>query len=169
MSMRDYFFDEQLDQSEVKTAIVSKYFDAWAKVIQGSLKAKRKPLTIAYIDLFAGPGRFKDGKKSTPLQILEMAIQNDDLRNNLITWFNDKDPANISTLIDEIDKVEGVGSLTHFPKTFTQEVGTEIVKLFSEIELIPTLMFVDPWGYKGLSLYSPRQSMTHSHYTTFSV
>lgn len=150
--MRDQFFDEQLEQSEVKTAIVANYFDAWSKVIQGSLFAKKMPLTIAYIDLFAGPGRFKDGKKSTPLQILEMAIQNEGLRKNLITWFNDKDPANISTLIEEINKIEQIKSLSHFPRTFTEEVGSEIVKKFSEINLIPTLMFVDPWGYKGLSL-----------------
>jgi three-Cys-motif partner protein len=26
------------------------------------------------------------------------------------------------------------------------------VKLFSSIKLVPTLFFVDPWGYKGLSL-----------------
>jgi len=33
-----------------------------------------------------------------------------------------------------------------------QEIGTEIVKRFEEMRLVPTLFFVDPWGYKGLSL-----------------
>src|ERR1051326_180430 len=32
------------------------------------------------------------------------------------------------------------------------EVGSDMVGVFSEINLIPTLFFVDPWGYKGLSL-----------------
>ena len=31
-------------------------------------------------------------------------------------------------------------------------MGEEIVKMFEEMSLVPTLFFVDPWGYKGLSL-----------------
>jgi len=65
------FFDESTDQSQVKTAIVSKYFWAWAHVI--SPFAKKRGTRIAYIDLFTGPGRYKDGTKSTPLLILEQA------------------------------------------------------------------------------------------------
>src|SRR5207244_1115556 len=31
-------------------------------------------------------------------------------------------------------------------------VGEEIAKHFSSLNLVPTFFFVDPWGYKGLSL-----------------
>ena len=31
-------------------------------------------------------------------------------------------------------------------------MGDEIAKMFNEINLVPTFFFVDPWGYKGLSL-----------------
>ena len=31
-------------------------------------------------------------------------------------------------------------------------VGSEIVEKFKEMSLIPAFFFVDPWGYKGLSL-----------------
>jgi hypothetical protein len=68
------FFDEQSDQSKIKAAIVSKYFWAWAKVITGYLKGSKKDTSIQYIDLFAGPGRYKNGTKSTPILILEQAI-----------------------------------------------------------------------------------------------
>jgi three-Cys-motif partner protein len=148
----DNFFDLQMEQSVVKTAIVSNYFDSWAKVIQGSLASKGKSQKIAYVDLFAGPGRYKDGSKSTPLYILEMAIKDEKLRKNLVTWFNDKEPANTSSLIEEIGKLPGIESLAFQPDVFTEEVGENLVKDFEEINLIPTLMFVDPWGYKGLSL-----------------
>ena len=77
------FFDEQAEQSQVKTAIVSKYFDSWAKIIQGHLKGKRKSPKLAYIDLFAGPGRYKDGSSSTPVLILEMALKEPNLRDHL--------------------------------------------------------------------------------------
>jgi len=33
-----------------------------------------------------------------------------------------------------------------------KEVGQEIVAMFSQMRLIPTLFFIDPWGYKGLTL-----------------
>ena len=150
--MPDTFFDEQEEQSEVKSAIVANYFDAWAKVIQGYLTSLRKAPKIAYIDLFAGPGRYKDGAKTTPLHILETALKNEKLRQNLVTWFNDKDPKNSSTLREEIGKLDGIGSMGFPPAIFNQEIGTEIVKEFERMSLIPTLMFVDPWGYKGLSL-----------------
>ncbi|VVB64054.1 Uncharacterised protein [uncultured archaeon] len=52
---------------------------------------RRKDNKIAYIDLFAGRGYYEDGTKSTPLLVLEKAIQDPDLREMLITVFNDKD------------------------------------------------------------------------------
>jgi three-Cys-motif partner protein len=148
----EIFFDEQAEQSQVKTAIVAKYFESWARVIQGSLASQRRQLKVAYIDLFAGPGRYKDGATSTPLHILEMAVREPKLRDNLVTIFNDKDPANSSSLLKEANALPGIGTLRYKPQIETEEVGEEIVKQFESANLVPSLMFVDPWGYKGLSL-----------------
>jgi three-Cys-motif partner protein len=144
------FFDESSEQSQVKTAIVSKYFMAWARVIIPS--ARRHSEKLAYIDLFAGPGRYKDGTKSTPLLILEQAIADADLREMLVTMFNDKDEESSGSLQRAIDALPGIAGLKHKPKVYHEDVGEEIVKLFEEMSLVPTLFFVDPWGYKGLSL-----------------
>jgi three-Cys-motif partner protein len=146
------FFDEQADQSKVKTAIVSKYFFSWAKVITGYQRAQKQKPKIAYIDLFAGPGRYKSGAKSTPLFILEQAIADELLSQSLVTIFNDGDAENTSTLKEEMRKLDGINKLKYAPQVDTNEVGEEIVKQFEKMNLIPTLMFVDPWGYKGLSL-----------------
>ncbi|HWA99871.1 MAG TPA: three-Cys-motif partner protein TcmP, partial [Pirellulales bacterium] len=151
-SMTRDFFAEQADHSEVKSAIVATYFRHWAKVITGYLKRQRKPTTIQYIDLFAGPGRYKDGSKSTPLLILEAAIKDPLLRDNLVTSFNDVEPASTSSLVAEIKKLPGIERLKYAPDVSTEEVGENIVKMFESVRLIPTLFFVDPWGYKGLSL-----------------
>lgn len=71
------FFEEPRDQSLVKAAIVAKYFNARSRVMIANA-AKGIPSTrLAYIDLFAGPGRYKDGSKSTPLMVLERAIADD--------------------------------------------------------------------------------------------
>lgn len=149
-SMGASFFDEYREQSQVKTAIVSKYFAAWCRVIVPW--AKKGSNRIAYIDLFAGPGRYKDGTASTPLKVLELAINDPDLRNMLVTNFNDGNADHSGTLEKEIGKLAGVEALKYPPKVQNHEVGEEIVKTFEKMNLVPTFFFVDPWGYKGLSL-----------------
>lgn len=148
------FFEESSEQSQVKSAIVSQYFAAWAGVMIGT--QKRHPdnpnKKIAYIDLFAGPGRFKDGTKSTPVLVLETAVRDTDLRQRLVTLFNDNKEHNTGSLKQAIREIPNIESLKHQPQVRTNEVGEEIVKTFEQMRLIPTLFFVDPWGYKGLSL-----------------
>ncbi len=147
------FFDEQKEQSLVKSTIVSKYFDVWANVIISTQKRyPQHSQKIAYIDLFAGPGRYKDGTQSTPLKILPNAIDKKDLRERLVAIFNDKDEKNSKEIERTISKIPGIEKLKYKPQVYNQEVGEEIVKMFESMNLIPTLFFVDPWGYKGLSL-----------------
>lgn len=146
----DTFFEEAKEQSVIKATIVSKYFWAWAKVIMSTVK--RQGGRIAYIDLFAGPGRYKDGTKSTPLRILEQAIADEDMRKMLVTIFNDADEDNTQSLEAAIAQLPRVELLRYKPRVYNHEVGTEIVKMFERVNLVPTLFFVDPWGYKGLSL-----------------
>jgi len=144
------FFDESREQSQVKATIIAKYFWAWAKVILPT--AKKQGGRIAYIDLFAGPGRYKDGTNSTPLKVLETAIEDPDLRQSIVTLFNDKEAENVSSLKAAINSIPNIGRLRYPPKLINEEVGDEIVKQFEKMRMVPTLFFVDPWGYKGLSL-----------------
>lgn len=148
---RKVFFEESKEQSLVKAGIVKKYFSAWSKVIIPTVKRYGSG-RIAYIDLFAGPGRYNDGSKSTPLLILESAVNDDDLSNMLVTVFNDKDGVNTDSLKKGISEISGIERLKYKPIVNTDEVGEEIVKVFENLKTIPTLFFIDPWGYKGLSL-----------------
>jgi len=145
------FFDEQKEQSSIKARIVNKYFWVWAKVIISKIKNLSSEPRIAYIDLFAGAGRYKDGSKSTPIKVLETAINNPDMRNMLVSIFNDADIDNVGSLQQAIASIPGVDSLKYRPQVLNHEVGDNIVKIFQEWS-VPTLFFVDPWGYKGLSL-----------------
>ena len=142
------FFNESTEQSQIKSEIVAKYFWAWAKVIMPRARSSK----IAYIDLFAGPGRYKDGAMSTPLLILEQAIQDPKMRGMLITVFNDVNSTHTQSLQNAIDLLPNVRELKHRPLVCNEEVGEDIVRMFEGMRLIPTLFFVDPWGYKGLSL-----------------
>jgi three-Cys-motif partner protein len=68
------FYDAPEQQQIVKTKLVAKYFGAWARIMLSH--ARGTGPRIAYIDLFSGPGRFDDGKPSTPLWILRQALKN---------------------------------------------------------------------------------------------
>lgn len=144
--MAKSFFSEPSENSKIKAAIVSKYFWAWAKII-GPRSEK-----LAYIDLFAGPGRYSDGVKSTPLLVLEQAIKDPLLCQKLVTIFNDAAPENVQSLKDEILTVENISLLKNQPAVQNKEIDEETAKELEAMRLIPSLCFFDPFGYKGLSL-----------------
>ena len=146
--MAQAFFDESTEQSQIKAKIVSDYFFAWAKVITNVQRSDR----IAYIDLFAGPGRYRDGTISTPILILQRGLRDPIIAQRLVTLFNDGDSNCSRSLEAAIKSLPGIEKLKYPPQVMNQEIGTEIIKRFEEMRLVPTLFFVDPWGYKGLSL-----------------
>lgn len=143
------FFDESTEQSKVKADLVAKYLWAWAKVVMPS--TKKIDNRIAYIDLFAGPGRYKDGTKSTPLLVLERAISDSDMRDMLETFFSDADPENAKSLQKAIDSMPNIETLKHKPQVYIDIVDEKVAEVFKSTRLIPSLTFLDPWGYKGLS------------------
>jgi len=144
------FFEEPSEQSIVKTTIVKKYFLAWATVVMRW--AKRGSNKIAYLDLFSGPGYFKDGTKSTPILVLESALVNTDLRNMLVSVFNDMNMDHCESLRQAIKSIPNIETLRYQPLVLNECVGQKIADELNHIQLIPSLSFVDPWGYKGLSL-----------------
>lgn len=139
------FFEEQREQSLIKARIVAKYFSAWANVILGVQKRyPHRCQKMAYIDLFAGPGRYSDESKSTPILVLETILTNPDLKSRMVTLFNDKDEGNVENLKQAILKVPGIDGLKYKPAFYNAEVGDEIAKVFQEQRLVPTFFFVDP-------------------------
>lgn len=107
---------------------------------------------IAYMDPFAGPGRYEDGNESTPIMIMRKAAENNDLRNRLVSLFNDKDINNTIKLKNEFDRIAGISLMKYQPVISNKEVNDQLANIFRQIKLVPTLSFIDPWGYKGLTL-----------------
>jgi len=73
------------------------------------------------------------------------------MREMLITVFSDADPTNTESLKKAIDSLPGIQKLKYEPEVRTEIVDEHITEIFSSIKLIPSLTFLDPWGYKGLS------------------
>lgn len=150
MSKNETFFSVQQLQSAVKTRIVTKYFNAWSKVVRR--QAQNRGIPLAYIDLYAGKGRYEDGSKSTPLLILEEVINDEYLKNNLITRFNDIKPDHVDVLREEISSLPGIDNLKYKPKITCSEVNQELADEMRGLRFPPSLFFIDPCGYKGLSV-----------------
>lgn len=146
------FFDIPTEQSKVKARIVEKYFRAWADVIIGTENRVNK---IGFVDFFAGPGKYADGYKSTPLLVLEKAIENEKIRDRLVSVFNDAESGYAKNLEESIRLTQGIDTLKYYPIVRNLKLGEEedvSAQVFDPFKSIPTLFFVDPWGYKGLSL-----------------
>jgi hypothetical protein len=128
----DSFFDAQ-EHNLIKSTIVGKYFRAWSRVLLPQVKKKNS--NIAYIDLFSGPGQFSDGVKSTPLIILEMAIDDPELQSRLITVFNDKNDAHVKSLHHAIDELPGIERLHHLPRAWNEEVDGHLLGKLNQLNL----------------------------------
>lgn len=144
--MQDDFFDKPTEQSRIKARIVVKYFKAWTDVII------RRSNRIGYVDFFAGPGRYDDGSKSTPVLVLEKAISIEKIRDSLVSVFNDVNPEYAQSLENAIGLIPGIENFTNRPTVENMEVREKWTQILRHVNMIPTLFFIDPWGYKGLSL-----------------
>ena len=143
------FFNKQTDRSRVKSDIISKYFSGWLNVMCSSEFKK-----LVYLDLFCGPGRYEDKNPSTPLLVMDKAINHHHPKacEKIQFIFNDINPLNIEKLRNELSIFPGIEKLHNQPAIYNDEVGEETVKTFEKMVTAPTLSLIDPCGYKGLSL-----------------
>ena len=147
--VREDFFKRLREGSRVKQQIVTDYFIAYNRKLSPSREK------VGYADLFAGPGSYQTGDgavhKSIPLVLCETVVKTELFRDRVHLWFNEADPRAFAQLKTGIQSVSGIESLRYAPridnKVVTAEWATRLGKLS-----VPTLVFLDPCGYKGLSL-----------------
>lgn len=140
------FFEEQEAQSRLKSNIVSKYFDAWARI-------RGRCPELAYVDLFCGPGAYDDGTDSTPLLVLQKTLGNPVLPAKLKLHFNDKKPEHVAALRARLALHREVARLKTPPTVTNVDLADEgaLTQLLGSLPTCPTFFFVDPFGYKGLT------------------
>lgn len=147
------FFGRPKQQSMVKARIVTGYFVAWARVMANNAirYPRRWPQRFSYVDLFAGRGRYEDGTASTPTMVLQRAIAEPAIADRVVILLNDVDPDACTELRRAVAETPGVDRLATAPLVTNMRVDTDLARQL-ERPLVPTLFFLDPWGYKGLSL-----------------
>jgi three-Cys-motif partner protein len=139
------FFEEQEEQSAIKSDIVVSYFGAWASIMAS--RAKR----LEYLDPYAGPGAYAHGEKSTPVLIAERVLSSAALRQRVQMRFSDANPAFAEKLRAELERIPALSELTYRPEITCQEVDDAFAARLTGAAQHPRLTFLDPWGYRGLS------------------
>jgi three-Cys-motif partner protein len=149
--MESDFFKTQTRSSGVKAKIVSDYFPQYCRII---LKAPKKHKQIRYIDLFSGPGVYEDGNFSTPLLLAKSCAQDPELSKIVRLIFNDKDYRD--QLKENFNKNFPLGTFKFDPVFYDKVVGEDsdidnfLNKEPERTNPFPTLLFFDPFGYKGI-------------------
>lgn len=146
------FFEKQTISSKIKASIVSQYFPSYCKIIVN----KHRPKAIRYVDLFAGPGLYEDGNPSTPILIANHCNNDDFLRQNVQMVFNDNNYH--QELKDNFLKEFPEGTFSHNPHFGKSTVGNckQITQFLCRnthdggLNEYPSLLFIDPFGYKGI-------------------
>ncbi len=138
------FFEKPTEASRLKMEIVGGYFDSYMNVL-----ARNRD--VGYADLFAGPGRYGNGDKSVPVVICEKVVADERLRKFVRLWFNEGDQDFHAELKRNVGAVEGISTLKHRPSITKIVISKSLAPRMEQLS-IPTFVFADPSGYKGLSL-----------------
>ncbi len=147
----DGFFKTPSEKSKVKTLIVTEFLKSYFPIINRSVGKNQKE--IIYIDLFCGPGRYEDGYPSTPLALLNLVnnLKEKRIREKLRIVFNDKDKSFVDQLRELVDDHSVSSKLKYQVEILNEKADDVDVKVYTS-KGCPIFSFIDPWGYKGVSV-----------------
>lgn len=143
------FYKKQTASSRIKANIVAKYFPQYCRIL-----LKKSQPEIRYLDLFAGPGMYEDGNFSTPLLIANSCAKDPVLAKKVRLIFNDNKYS--KQLEANFNKQFPHGTFQYEPLFGDKTVGEcEKITNYLKRDVVtpnpfPTLLFFDPWGYKGI-------------------
>lgn len=145
----DDFFKKQSPSSRIKANIVAEYFPQYCKILM-----KKPQSEIRFLDLFSGPGIYEDQSHSTPILIAISCANDPMLQQKVRLLFNDNQYSD--QLKENFFKNIPEGTFFYEPRFGNKTVGEdgEILNYLSQKVITPnphpTLLFFDPWGYKGI-------------------
>lgn len=147
-STTDNFFAVQKEKSRVKTLIVTEFFKAYFPIINAAFQRD-----IWYIDLFCGPGCYEDGSASTPIKLLDVidSFKDDAVRARLKIVFNDHNKDYTEKLRQHIQMHPVLPRLKYQPQILNLKASEVDLSTYTRGNN-PIFSFVDPWGYKDVSM-----------------
>jgi len=111
---------------------------------------------LAYVDGFAGQGRFDTGEEGSPLLVLKKASDILKKRQNrrFSAYFIEKEKVNCEKLIKEIDSLNLPSNIEHHVINVKFEIFFQGIKesYDAALKTIPIFFFLDPFGYSPIGL-----------------
>ncbi len=164
---QDNFFDELYEHSQAKLSLLKNYAIKWMRKVTLGTFQKR----CAIIDTFAGTGFYEDGSDGSPIILIREALnyyeqsqKNPNINfNKIILAFIEKDKtnflklkSNIEKLIHQELKIDEFNKINTHPKIEIMLTNDDFNNFTENLlknvnSIIPTLMFIDPFGYKVLN------------------
>jgi len=149
-----------------KHSILRRYLDCWFPILghAGS---------VAYVDGFAGPGRYPTGEEGSPIIALNAARDKiEHLKSGAQFWFVENDPDAATTLQGEIGRIRANlpgGLRVHDVVREDFEVGFKdiVSKLRTDRGMTPTFAFVDPFGYSDTAMKTFVDFLANPHCEIF--
>ena len=161
---RENFFDNQQEHSKAKLSLLKNYATVWMRKV--TLGTSQK--SCAIMDTFAGTGYYEDGSEGSPIILIKAAMnyyeqaskENNINFEKIILIFVEKDEKNFLKLKENVEKLINQKIV---PDRFTPIFSHKkvsicitnddfehfITNLLNNVpSIIPTLMFIDPFGYK---------------------
>lgn len=143
-----------------KHEILRRYLAAWFPIL-GTYHER-----IVYIDGFAGPGRYRNDEKGSPLIALNVAAsQRKGSAGEIVFWFIEERADRLAHLKQELAKV----SLpSHFRVTadsgrFHEKFGSVLTSIEGDAkQLAPTFAFIDPFGFSGVPFALIERLLRHA-------
>lgn len=154
------FFKKQTPSSRIKANIVAEYFPQYCKIL-----LKKPQPEIRYLDLFAGPGLYEDLSHSTPLLIAKSCANDKMLSQKVRLIFNDNKYS--AELKQNFHKYFSPDTFHYEPRFGNKTVGEDdkitsyLTKDVIKPNPHPTLLFFDPWGYKGIDTITLAKFLEH--------
>jgi len=150
------------EHTEVKHRILRKYLTTWTRILSS---ASRK---IHFFDGFAGRATYEDEIRGSPILALDVADKNAESFKTFHCTFNEYDQNNYENLSEVLGKyigsLESEADIVGEEKTISRNTPDISIDLrngqFEDVALdvmrsktyrdLPSLVFIDPFGYGGV-------------------
>ena len=132
------FFEDKQAAAILKHAILDSYIDPFV----GKTGKYSPGNRVAFIDGYAGEGRYASGDEGSPSMLMRKARDLARLPRRLECYFVEDDPEVYATLLKVVAK-EGAGLSV---ETLLGKVSDHLPDLLARVSDIPLLLFLDPFG-----------------------
>ena len=145
--------------TRAKHDVLMRYLLAWFPILGQSAFPH-----VAYIDGFAGPGRYSGGEDGSPIIALKAALKyRDRIRPQLSFLFVEQNQ-------DRADMLDSIVQEMEIPRQFDVKIiggstfDEELARfLEGQPRDTPTFAFIDPFGWTGIPFSSIRRILTSPH------